>query len=153
MNTNDRLTGSNFKLPDEKRQYLGDTTVVESLVRDFVSDICNATTAGEARVAIDKKALIFCGMDPDFEIVDGWNERLQLGMVVSGRIGIDPNQDWMSIMRAGLASLAIEIRGIIRNNVDEPIADWGWQIDAQIEFWTSMLVGTIDITHPTDTIG
>lgn len=143
---------SNLTLPDDSRMYLGNAEIVEALVRDFVSDIATATSAEEAKAAIEKKAIIFCGSDPAYETVSEWNDRLQLGMVICSRVGVDPNQDWMSIMRAGLGKLALEIRGTIQNHADQPIEEWSWQIDAMIEFWTSMLLGTLSLTHPEDSL-
>jgi hypothetical protein len=135
-------------LPDNHNTYLGSVDVVERLVREFFYDVSMGMDIDTVAAAVNRYATIFCGADFEYQPVPGWNERLQLGVVMAARVGVDINQDWESIMRTALLGFALEIKQIIRQHADSPDDDWQWKVDGLIEFWTSLLVGTIDITHP-----
>lgn len=135
-------------LPDAPETYLGSVEVVEQLVREFLHDVAISSDIDTITASVNRFAMIFCGMNPEYQPVPGWNVRLQLGVVMAARLGIDINQDWESVMRTGLAGFALEIKQIIWQHADSPDEDWQWKVDGLIEFWTSLLVGTVDITHP-----
>lgn len=138
----------NFKFPDNPDAYLGNPEVVEALVRGFVSSVARARTEEQFMAVVNSTADIFCGANPDYEVIAGWHDRLHLGMEICSRIGVDPNQDWQTIMRTALMKAALEVRGWAVQHQDDPDEAWQWKVDGLIEFWTSLVVGTASLTHP-----
>ncbi len=135
-------------LPEDNGRYLGNPTLVDSLVREFVHDAAMATTEDEFMVAVNRFASIFCGSDANYTPIPNWNTRLELGLVLAERLGVDHSQDWESIMRTALMQAGLEVRGWIAEHANDAEEVWSWKVDALIEFWTSMLLGTVDLTHP-----
>jgi hypothetical protein len=43
--------------------------------------------------AVNRWADIFCGLNPDFEPIVDWNDRLHVGLGIRSRLGGQPNQD------------------------------------------------------------
>ena len=141
----------------ESPAYLGSVEVVDGLVRTFVAGVLarlegNMSKDDQIEAAAedaDRLALILLGEDPAYTTVGDWNSRGGIGMAVADRLNINPNQMGVAIVKEALLKLigtAYEVVGKVAEGED----DAAWQIEAEIEFYTSLFVGTADVTHPRD---
>jgi hypothetical protein len=128
--------------------YLGNSEIVEGLVRDFVANVIEATSPDTAFSECDRMALIFSGNEPGFTPIPEWNTREALGMKCADWQDVDPNQSLIDILRATFAKYAIWARSTVADYANEPNDDWRWRIDLIIEYCTSLMLGTIDTVFP-----
>jgi hypothetical protein len=130
--------------------YLGNAEVVEGLVRDFIANVLEATTADQVFEECSRVALIFSGSQPGYTPVPDWNTREALGMKCAERHDLDPNQSCVDILRATFGMYATQVRGILIEHVDDQEEDWSWKLDQIIEHCTALMLGTIDTVYPFD---
>lgn len=133
-----------------KDGYLGDSSLVESLVRDFASKVFAAQSIDDAYAAVNAIADIFAGVTEGFVLIEGWHDRGHLGMKACERLAINPDQSYQDILRAAFADYATQLVTIAKQSADKPESDWGWQIDAVIEHAVALMMGTIDLVFPLD---
>lgn len=155
--TTGALPGAIAPLVSEK-PYLGDPAVVDGLVRGFVSDMMNRHADGGDRSALidaDKNACNvlaenIAGMHPDDYVpMPQWQSRQGLGFALAARLGLDPDQAFIDICRGACGMLALEIYEAEKAALSgAPDHQWKFFVDAAIETYSSLFLGTIDLTHP-----
>lgn len=127
--------------------YLGSRQLLDELVRGWWYDLMTAASPDDAIAACNRLALVLAGQDPAYTVVPDWNTRAGLGMVVAERIGVDPDQNFVDILRSALAVVGTEGFTLAREYEGRPETDWQWVVDAKIEMLVSLFLGTIDLTH------
>ena len=140
-------------------QYLGDVQTVDALIRSLwigTAERREKFNSGEMsrqamldgdKAAAFKIADIFRGKDPTFPTQPNWNSGHQLPAALAQRLDLDSAQGADNIVRSALGLMLSEIYGLLADDtLDDPKNKW--KVDAAIDFWTSLFLGSIDITHP-----
>lgn len=129
--------------------YLGDVSVVDMLVRDFIGSLGEAETP-EAMVAqADRMALIFSGSEPAYSPIPGWNTRDQLGLYIVKHYGkANPNASLMEILKVMFLDAAQRFLEAVKIEGSQGPEAMEFQIDALIEELVAVLTSTWEITFP-----
>lgn len=129
--------------------YLGDISVVDTLVRGYVAALANAETP-EAMVAeADRMALIFSGADPAFTPIKGWNSRDELGLYIAKNYGkVDPNAPLLEILKSLFLDGALRFLEAAKAHEKHGPEASEFQIDALVEELVAVLTATWEITYP-----
>lgn len=143
----------------EAENYLGTPEIVDGLVRGFIGSMLerhsDMSIERLAKIAADKDAInaiamVFAGGDPNYQAMPQWHTRRALGFAMASRLGLDPNQSMIDICRSGFGKVALDVYAIESDLLGQRITQEQaeFRIDALIEETTSLLLGTIDTTHP-----
>jgi hypothetical protein len=148
MSKNDALGFQKGLENAAKTGYLGNSTLVSSLVRSFAQDVLQASSPEQCYAAVNKIAEVFSGVTEGYALMPEWHNRMNLGAKACARLGIDSDQSFQDIMRSAFADYAVQLRNVLNDNAERPQDQWDFQIDAIIEHATALMLGTIDIAFP-----
>lgn len=127
--------------------YLGSPVVVDQIVREFINEAMRVGTVDGIAALAHRMGNVFSGFVPPYSILPLWHQQRGLGAEIAVRLGIDPDQAYHALVRGAFLWLAVEVANLEKENPG-PIVEWGWQLDALIEWFASLLIGTLSVTHP-----
>ncbi len=132
----------------EKENYLGDPEVVETLLRQTLSLVCeNFSEPEEKFLALVKSecerlAKIFLGEDPQYAPIDGWNKPGFIDKYLDQKNGHESESPEASLFGCFASFITSAIK--IINYAGEPdVKDehWNWQVDDLLNEYTHVLLG------------
>lgn len=141
--------------------YLGDLHVVDGLVRCFISDMMDRHASDRPKIekiAADKRAIVelaavLSGANVDYKPIPSWHQASGLGITFAQHLKIDPNQSYLEICQGAVGLLTLELYEIEKGAAaGVPDQQWQFWLDALIEKFVSLCMGTIEATHPPDEI-
>lgn len=122
-------------------RYLGSARVVDGLIRDFVASVMSAGSEDEVIAVSNKYGDIFSGVDASYIQVDGWANRSKLGRELEQRVGVDPDQSFVDMVRTAFVVWASELMDTVVSTAGDVEAAKP-KVDAIIQDVVAVLMGT-----------
>lgn len=137
--------------PDSGKIWLNTTSVVDGLVRQYVTDLLEQVgQTDELMRWIDHRALtmnnLFLGITPSDKYSRGpWNDQFQCGQFVANALLIDC--DLRHAVRDALVVLAAKVLRVYKRSNGQFTSDQGAEINGLIGQVRDALLGTTDWNH------
>lgn len=121
------------------RRYLGNHSVVDGLVRDFVARVMDADSEDDVSNASADFANIFGAVDPSYVQVDGWATAAGLGRHLDEFMDVDPSQSFYDMVRTAFLMFAHQLmEAVIAGGGDEAVQE---RVDGLIKRFVGILMG------------
>lgn len=128
--------------------YLGDWDTVEGLLRVSIKRLMDSLDEETLRREAEVFSLVFQGQEPAYHPIPDFHTRAGMSGLMARHADIRPDQSFGDMLRqlyvwTVLPLIELAAKGDAVTDEQAMTA-----IDGQVEYATSILIGTADVTHP-----
>lgn len=124
----------------ESGEFLGDASVLGSILKQLVSAALEAETDESVVEATAEFARRMLGKDPTFVAVPGWNRPGSIDKFVAKYVG-SSETDPEEILKHFAAAFLDEATEVVAAAASEDPSEWRWQLDALVLDYSRLLMG------------